>query len=402
MQKTALGKVARAPLTHYRDAAELVLARRPAEPVYCLYPHVARAHAREFLTGFPGDVLYAVKSNPAPELLDVLYAAGVRHYDTASLPEIRLVRERFPEARCYFMAPVRPIGAAAEAYRRWGIKDFVIDSHEEFEKTLSETGSRDITLFVRLKTDVGGAVIELSSKFGAHEFDAVHLLRRVAESGCRPAIAFHVGSLCLDADAFARALEICRDVLALADVPIVSVDVGGGFPAPYPGTSAPPPAQYFERIKEAAAALNLGPEVRLICEPGRGLSAHAISLVTQVIGRRGDRLYLNDGIYGSFAEMMIPNSRFIYPARVMRIDGEGLRTINSSHKSFIVYGPTCDSVDMLPHPLDLPTGTKTGDFIEFGLIGSYSYANRTAFNGFYPDEIVEIGEASSLPPGVTL
>ncbi|MFO1186986.1 MAG: type III PLP-dependent enzyme [Alphaproteobacteria bacterium] len=352
MHKTALNTAKRSSLDTYRDAGELVLARRPAEPIYCFYRHVVRACAQEFLSGFPGDVLYAVKSNPAPVLIDALYAAGLRHFDTASLPEIRLVRERLPDARCYFMAPVRPMGAAGEAYRRWGVKDFVLDSEEELQKTLAETAARDLTLYVRLKTDVGGAVLELSSKFGAHEIDAVKLLKRVAESGCRVGIAFHVGSLCLDAEAFERALEICRGVLALANVPIHAVDVGGGFPAPYPGTAAPPLSEYFERIKAGAATLNLGDKVRLICEPGRGLSArHVARRPSHRPARRPhlpQRRHLRHLRRDDDPQLALHLSGARHA-----IEGERVRRINSTHKSFIAYGPTCDPLDVLPHPLEL-------------------------------------------------
>jgi len=387
-------------LPAFTDTAELVLRRKPSEPVYCIYRNVVRGIARQFLTGFPGDVLYAVKANPALPLLDELYDAGVRHFDTASLPEIRRIKERYPDARCYYMAPVRFLGASAEAYKKWGVRDFVLDSDEELEKILAETGARDLTLYVRLKTDVGGAILELSSKFGVHDLDAVRLLKRVADSGCRPALAFHVGSLCLDADAFTRALDICRNVLALAGVPIVALDVGGGFPAPYPGNSAPPLPLFFERIKAAAKTLGLDGKTRLLCEPGRGLAAHGMSLIAQIIGHRADRLYINDGIYGSFSEMMIPNSRITYPLRVMRVEAGRVRAIGGETRPFITYGPTCDSLDVLPQPTDMPVDIKTGDYVEFGLMGAYTLANRTEFNGFYPNEIVEITDPAARPPGV--
>lgn len=387
-------------LPAFTSATEMLLRRQPTEPVYCLYTHIVRTFGRQFLNGFPGDVLYAVKANPALPLLDALYEAGIRHFDTASLPEIRRIKERYDDARCYYMAPVRFIGASAEAYKKWGVKDFVLDSDEELEKILAETGARDLTLYVRLKTDVGGAVLELSSKFGAHDLDAVRLLQRVAAAGCRPGLAFHVGSLCLDADAFTRALEICRNVLALAGVPIVALDVGGGFPAPYPGNPAPALPIYFERIKAAAKALNLDSKARLLCEPGRGLAAHGMSLVAQIIGHRADRLYINDGIYGSFSEMMIPNSRITYPLRVLRVEAGKVRTLGGATRPFITYGPTCDSLDVLPQPMDMPADIQTGDYVEFGLIGAYSLSNRTDFNGFYPSEIVEITDPAARPPGV--
>jgi len=387
-------------LPAFASTAELVAHLRPAAPIYCFHRHVAHRNARAFLEGFPGDVLYAVKANPAPQLLDTLYQAGVRHFDTASIPEIKKVSERFSDARCYFMAPVRFLGASAEAYKKYGVKDFVFDSDEELEKILSETGTRDLTLYVRLKTDVGGAIMELNSKFGTYESDAVRLLKRVVELGCRPALAFHVGSLCLDADAFGRAIEICKNVLALAGVDIVALDVGGGFPAHYPGAHAPALPAFFESIKKAAKKIALPQNARLICEPGRGLSADCMSLLTNVIGRRGDRIYINDGIYGSFSEMMIPNSRIMYPARVYRVENGRTRQLTEALKPFIAYGPTCDSLDMLPQSIDLPGDIQLGDFVEFGLIGAYSWSNRTEFNGFFPDTMVEITDPAVLPPGL--
>jgi ornithine decarboxylase len=389
-----------AALPAFTSSRAVIAQLQPHEPVYCFHRHIAQRDAREFLSGFPGDVLYAVKANPSLPLLDALYEAGVRHFDTASLSEIKRVKERFPDARCYFMAPVRFIGASKEAFHKYGVTDFVLDSDEELEKIISETGSRDLTLYVRLKADVGGALLELSSKFGVYETDAARLLKRIAELGCRPALAFHVGSLCLDAEAFSRAIDICRNVLALAEVKIAGLDVGGGFPAPYPGANAPPLSDFFESIEFAAKTINLDPDTRLLCEPGRGLAANSMSLVTNVIGRHGDRVFINDGIYGSFDEMTVPNSRIIYPTRAYRMADGVVQELTDPQHAFTIYGPTCDSLDVLPHQIDLPSGIRLGDYIEFGLIGAYSYANRTEFNGFFPDRIVEISDPAVLPPGL--
>ena len=269
------------------------------------------------------------------------------------------------------------------------------------KRSSARPASRDLTLYVRLKADVGGAVLELNSKFGTHETEAARLLKRVAELGCRPALAFHVGSLCLDADAFARAIEICRTVLSLAGVNIVALDVGGGFPAHYPGAHAPALAALSSTASSAGLkSIGSAEDTHVICEPGRGLSADSFSLVTQVIGRRGDRIFINDGVYGNFSEMAMPNSRIMYPARTYRVSGGAARVLDAETRSFVVYGPTCDSCDVLPQTIDLPADIRLGDFIEFGLIGAYTYSNRTEFNGFYPDTMVEISDPTVLPPGL--
>ena len=104
-------------LDAYASAEAMVRARRPTRPVYCLYPRLTRAMARRFLDGFPGDVLFAVKANPEPRVLEELHGAGVRHFDTASLDEIALIRGLLPDARCYFMAPSKLVGAAEAAYQ---------------------------------------------------------------------------------------------------------------------------------------------------------------------------------------------------------------------------------------------------------------------------------------------
>ena len=388
-------------LACYSSVDDFILETRPTEPVYCLHPGTVREIVSRYLSGFPGDVLYAVKSNPALPLLDSLYAAGIRHFDTASLPEISTIKQRYPDAHCYYMAPVRLLGTSADAYHTFGVTDFVFDSDEELAKILRETGNaKDLTLYVRLKADVGGAVLELSSKFGTQEIDAARLLQRVADAGCRPALAFHVGSLCSDPDAFFRALQLCEQVRELADVDLAALDVGGGFPAPYQPASTPRLEAYFDRIRASISSLNLGANVRYMCEPGRGLSAFGISVVTQVIGRRGDRVYLNDGIYGNFSEMCIPNSHIVYPNRVVRVEGNRTEQLTSELRPFTIFGPTCDTLDVLPHLIDLPTDIQMGDFIHFGLMGAYSYSNRTNFNGFYPSTFVEIDDGAPPPPGL--
>src|SRR5205085_6755056 len=120
----------------YANDEHLIETLRPSEPVYALSPDKFRLAAHRFLHRFAGDTLYAVKANPAPPVLDLVYAAGIRHFDTASLPEIELVRRRFPDAICHFMAPVRPQGSARIAYKEHDVRDFVIDCDFELDKLL--------------------------------------------------------------------------------------------------------------------------------------------------------------------------------------------------------------------------------------------------------------------------
>jgi ornithine decarboxylase len=379
---------------HFATVEQLIETLRPGEPVYALYPDKFRIAAHRFLHPFPGDTLYALKANPAPPVLDLVYAAGIRHFDTASLPEIELVRRRFPDAICHFMAPVRLPGSARIGYDEHGIRDFVIDCDFELDKLLAETdGGRDCRIFVRIATQPGGAVFDLSGKFGTTAEDAARLLRRIDKAGAKPALTFHVGSQCLSSPSYARAIELAHDTMKLAGIEIAALDVGGGFPAPYPGHNVPPYGEYFEAIGEALATLPNAGKLSLLCEPGRALVAEGVSLVTEVMLRKGDKLYLNDGVYGSFDELTLPGSTTDYPTSVFTLDAKGHSVVKSAARSaFRVYGPTCDTLDVLPRPFLLPDTIAAGDFIVFDSIGAYSYAVRTYFNGFLPNCFAIVGD----------
>ena len=377
-------------LPRYASVEKVIERLKPVEPVYVLHPSRFAAAAKRFLDDFPGDTLYAVKANPAPLVLDQVWAAGIRHFDTASLPEIELVRGRFPEAQCHFMAPVRAPGAARAAFERFGVTDYVIDCDFELDKLLSEVKTpKKLRIFVRIATPLGGAVLELSSKFGTTPDDAARLLKRVADSGAAPCITFHVGSQCLSPFSYAQAIEMARRTASLAGVTIAALDIGGGFPGPYPGNDVPPYHWYFDTIREALETVG---SVPVLCEPGRALIAEGMSLITQVILRKGESLYLNDGVYGSFDELTLPGWVADYPVRVFTLDAKSRALpLPGATIPFRVYGPTCDTLDVLPRPIMLPANTGPGDFIVFDNMGAYSVAVRTTFNGFYPDSWAIVG-----------
>ena len=380
-------------LPRFATVESLIETLRPVQPVYALFPDKFCIARRRFAE-FPGDTLYAVKANPAPPVLDLVHAAGTRHFDTASLPEIELVRGRCPGAICHFMAPVRLPGTASVAYAEHDIRDFVVDCDFELDKLLAETnGGRDCRIFVRIATQPGGAVFDLSGKFGTTAGKAVWLLRRIAKVGAKPALTFHVGSQCLSPLSYARAIELACRTATMAGVELAALDVGGGFPAPYPGQDVPPYAGYFAAIGEPLARLPNAANLSLLCKPGRALTAEGVSLVTQVVLRKGDKLYLNDGVYGSFDELTLPGSTTDYRTCVLSLDAKGHAVVKSAAASaFRVYGPTCDTLDVLPQPFRLPGTIAPGDFIVFESIGAYSYAVRTNFNGFLPDRFAIIGD----------
>jgi len=392
MSSSAARNASHASDPEFGSSAEMIAALEPNEPVYCVYPAVLRDLARAFLAAFPGRVLYAVKANPEARVLEQLFAAGVRYFDTASVGEMRAVRAVAPEAVCYFMAPVKFPGAMREAFDRYGVRDCVVDHPDELDRVAREVPARELSVFVRMAAHDPAALYDLSEKFGAPEDRAVELLRAVERLGARPALAFNVGSLVRHPDAYTRAIERAEAVRKRSGVEIGWLDVGGGFPRRYPEPASEPLDRFFGAIAGAKALLPSA--VELCCEPGRALVADGLSVVTRVLHRDGDRLYLNDGVWGSLVEPLVAQGRFRFPTRVLR----GGRIVDGGDRAFTVFGPTCDSLDRLPKPVPLPDSIRAGDWVEFGLAGAYSLSNRTAFNGIYPDRFARI-EARSLPPG---
>ena len=361
----------------------------PVDPVYAVFPEKFRIAAARFLDAFPGDTLYAVKANPVPAILKQVWAAGIRHFDTASLGEVELVKGLLPDAICHFMAPVRLPGHAKVAFEKYGVTDYVVDCDAELDKLLAETGQpAKLRIFVRIATSLGGAVLELSSKFGSAPEEASKLLGRVAALGAAPAVTFHVGSQCLSPFSYAQAIEMAGRTARFAKVELQALDIGGGFPGPYLGNDVPPFHWYFDTIKQAMQTLP-NPAIPLMCEPGRALSTEGMSLITQVVLRKGPRLYINDGRYGSFDELCQPGFLADFPLRAFTRSAKGKVTpLSGKTTPFRVFGPTCDTVDVLPRPLELPDSIAIGDFIVFDAMGAYSASSRSHFNGYYPDNWV--------------
>ena len=366
----------------------LVASLRPEEPLHCLRPAVLRAAAEGFVAAFPGDVLYAVKCNPDPAVLRALWAGGVRHFDCASPAEVSLVRSLYPAADIHFMHPVKARGAIREAWARHGVRDFVLDSAAELDKIAHEVAATGVPgalgLVVRLALPKGGAVLDLSGKFGAEHAEAVALLRAARPLAARLGVAFHVGSQCLDPTAWRQALARVGAVVAEAGVAVEIVDVGGGFPVAYPDVVPPPLEDFMAEIAAGFAALGL-PGARLWAEPGRALVAAGASVVVQVQARRGDALYVNDGVYGSLSDAGTLGFRF--PVRCLRPHGPAPSAVL---RGFSLFGPTCDSADAMRGPFALPEDIREGDWIEIGQLGAYGACLRTGFNGFDRARVAEV------------
>lgn len=394
------------PIDAFRDAAglevfasadDVVANLAPDDPVQCLFPEQLRSNARGFLTSFPGKVLYAVKCNPDRRVLQYLWRAGVRHFDVASEGEIALIHGLFPNARMSYMHPVKSRRAIRAAYKM-GVRDFSLDSENELIKIIEETAGESgdapqgprVNLFVRLAIPKGDAAYDLSGKFGVAGDEAVELLRQARRVAHKLGICFHVGSQCMAPEAYANAIAVTRQVADAAGVEIDILDVGGGFPIAYPDLVPPPLEDYMAAINGAVAAHGFA-GTELWCEPGRAMVGTGGSVIVKVELRRGDRLYINDGTYGTLFDAGSLGWRF--PVRLIRPEGGASKDL----APFSFYGPTCDSLDQMKGPFMLPEDVREGDWIEITQLGSYGTAMRTAFNGFYSDTTVAIVPPRRFP-----
>ena len=369
---------------NHHSALGLATALRPINPVTLVRPHAASRAARFFVEKFPGKTLYAVKANPSPELVRILWDAGVTHYDVASIGEVRMVARTLPDATLCFMHPVKAEEAIAEAYHTHGVRTFSLDTMEELEKVLRATGdAADLTLCVRLRVSSDHSKLSLASKFGVLPGEAKELLFAARQAADALGICFHVGSQAMSPDAYAEAMERVRAAIVEAAVTVDVIDVGGGFPSTYPGMEPPALEAYFETIHRAFESLPISYSAELWAEPGRALCAEYSSLIVRVEKRRGDELYINDGAYGALFDAAHIGWRF--PVRLLREPDS-----NAKDMPFSFYGPTCDDLDHMAGPFELPADIRAGDYIEIGMLGAYGSAMRTAFNGFGSDEIVEV------------
>ena len=373
----------------YHSPLDLVRERSPERPVALVRPDAVAVAARWFQDNFKGDVYYAVKANPSPWVLRTLTENGVAAFDVASLNEVELVSAHAPGARMAFMHPVKSREAIAGAYFDHGVKTFSFDTDEELRKILDATGgAKDLNLIVRLAVEASGAAYSLSGKFGVDPLGAAPLLLAARRSTQDlMGVSFHIGSQCMRPSAFQAAMAQASRALVRAGVFADVVDVGGGFPSVYPGMVPPDLSEYVGAIDRGFAEMMVHETTELWCEPGRALVAEGASVLTRVELKKGDALYLNDGAYGSLFDAA--HSRWPFPVKLHRAEGMASETL----RPFRFFGPTCDSVDVMPGPFWLPEDVREGDYIEVGMLGAYGSALATRFNGFGESDTAEMTDA---------
>ena len=369
----------------FKSVDELVNQLKPTEPVYCIRRNSIRLASRFFQNKFPGRILYAVKTNPHPVVLQTLLDSGIKHYDVASIKEIETIKNLNPEVECSYMHTVKSREDIKEAYFKYNIKTFALDTKDELIKIIESTNNaKDLRLFIRVSVSNEHAEIDLSKKFGAITSEAAGLLRLGKQYAYKLGLSFHVGSQCMHPISYAKGISEIGNIIKRTKIVPDIINVGGGFPTIYPDLVPQPMQSYFDEINKGLKNLKLQKLPEIICEPGRSLVAESGSTIVRVNLRKKQKLYINDGTYGTLFDAGTPN--IVYPSRVIK-NG---RVISKKLTSFDFYGPTCDSMDYMKGPFILPNNIKENDYIELGQLGAYGLTFRTQFNGFYSDQIFEV------------
>ena len=369
----------------FKSVDKLVNQLKPTEPVYCIRRDSINIASKFFQNKFPGKILYAVKTNPHPLVLKTIVESGINDFDIASIKEVEAIRSVSPDAKCSYMHTVKSKESINEAYFKYNIKTFSIDTKDELIKILNTTNqAKDLELFVRVAVSNEHAEIDLSKKFGAQTSEAIGLYRLTKQYAKKIGLSFHVGSQCMHPISYSKGINEIKYIIKKTKIVPDVINIGGGFPTIYPDLVPQSLDSYFEEIKNSLNKLKLEKKPEIICEPGRAIVAESGSTIVRVNLRKKQKLYINDGTYGTLFDAGVPN--IVYPSRIITSG----RIISKKLTSFDFYGPTCDSMDYMKGPFILPNNIKEGDYIELGQLGAYGLTFRTQFNGYYSDSIYEV------------
>jgi len=370
------------------------LAKEHGTPLFVIDHAALRKNYREFRRYLPRvQVYYAVKANPDPAIVRTLYQEG-GSFDVASMPEFMIVHENIvglPDKqrqdwiwdKIIYANPTKATETLEQLNQYKPLVTF--DNLEEIRKIKKHAPNAGLAL--RLKVPNTGAMVELSSKFGASPGEAVDLILAAAKVGLTvEGISFHVGSQTTNFDNYVQALSLTAAVYKEARdrgyTKMNLVDIGGGFPAPYDATVKP----FRELAKVVNAELDrLFPaNIQILAEPGRFLVASAGYAVSKVIGKavRDGKMcyYIDDGVYHTYSGVIFDHCK--YPIRAFK---RGPTQLSA------VFGPTCDALDVVSMAENLPE-LERGDFVYSTNIGAYSQASSTYFNGFPPAKVVHVNQ----------
>ena len=371
----------------FKSVEDLVNQLRPDKPVYCIRKKSILSASKFFQKNFPGKILYAVKTNPHTEVIKTLLKSGISQFDVASVEEIKAVRKFDQVSKCSFMHTIKSREDISEAYFKYGVRTFALDTKDELIKIIESTSNaKDLELFVRVAVSNEHAEIDLSKKFGAINSEAAGLLRLVKQHAKKIGLSFHVGSQCMHPISYSKGISEIANIIKKTKIVPDYLNIGGGFPTIYPDLIPPSLESYFDEIKKGLENLKIEKLPEIICEPGRALVAESGSTIVRVNLRKKQKLYINDGTYGTLFDAGTPN--IVFPSKMIKDNSN--KIISKKLTAFDFYGPTCDSMDYMKGPFLLPNNIKENDYIELGQLGSYGLTFRTQFNGFYSDKIYEV------------
>jgi ornithine decarboxylase len=369
------------------------LARRHGTPIVVIDHDAIRRNYASFRRRLPKvQAYYAVKANPAPEIVRTLYKVGAS-FDVASLPEFLLVyenikhlpakeRQDFIWDKIIYANPIKPRETLEELDQYKPLLTY--DNIDELRKIKRYAPYAGLVL--RLRVPNTGSMVELSSKFGCDAGEAVDLILEAFRIGLVvEGLSFHVGSQCTNFENFVQALNLSAAVMqeaASRGHEIKILDIGGGFPVPYD--------RHVKPLAELAGTVNaeirrlFARDIEILAEPGRFLVATAATAVARVIGRavRDGKpcYYIDDSVYHTFSGIVFDHCQY-HPKSFRRGEGEVCT----------VFGQTCDGMDTISQSEVLPK-LEIGDLLYSEDIGAYSNASATWFNGFAPAKVVHVNQ----------
>jgi ornithine decarboxylase len=370
------------------------LAKEHGTPLFLIDHDELRKNYRQFRKHLPRiQVYFAVKANSDPAIVRTLYKEGAS-FDVASMPEFKIVYENIKHLpakqrqdwiwdKIIYANPNKPTETLEELNRYKPLVTF--DNLEEIQKIKKHAPNAGLVL--RLKVPNTGAMVELSSKFGAAPGEAADLILEADRQGLVvEGISFHVGSQTTNFENYVQALALTANVFHEVQDrgyrKMNLVDIGGGFPAPYDATVRPFPE--LAKVINAELERLFPPEIQILAEPGRFLVATAGYAVSSVIGKAlrdgKPSYYINDGVYHTYSGVIFDHCK--YPIKAFK---KGTLHLSA------VYGPTCDALDVVSMAENLPE-LERGDFVYSVNIGAYSHASATYFNGFPPAKVVQVNQ----------
>jgi ornithine decarboxylase len=371
------------------------LAEQNGTPLFVVDHDQLRRNYAQFKRYLPRvQAYYAVKANSDPAIVKTFYDAGAS-FDVASMPEFRIVYEYIKDLpdkqrqawiwdKIIYANPTKAEATLQELNQYKPLVTY--DNYEEIKKIKKHAPLAGLAL--RIKVPNTGAMVELSSKFGAAPGEAVDMILAADKAGLVvEGLSFHVGSQTTNFQNYVAALELAanlfKEARARGYTKMNLLDIGGGFPAPYDDSVKP--------FRELASLINrelgrLFPKnIQILAEPGRFMVATAAFAVSRILGKavRDGKLcyYIDDGVYHTFSGVIFDHCHYH-----LKAFKRGPTQICS------VFGPTCDALDVVSMAEQLPGDLKLGDLLYSENIGAYSHASSTWFNGFPPATVVHVNQ----------